>query len=140
MKPDRIVIGADNKDAEDVMRKLYASFKRNHEKIIVMDVHSSELTKYAANCMLATKISFMNETQRIYSNCDDLLLCGAKESPLKHADALIIVTEWQTFRATDFDLIKDMLSQATIFDGRYMYDPKRSFTYHSVGRQQFAIA
>ena len=275
MKPDRIVIGTDNKDAEDVMRELYAPFNRNHEKIIVMDVRSAELTKYAANCMLATKISFMNEmanlaeilgadieavrhgigsdprigyhfiypgvgyggscfpkdvqaliqtadqikfdakvlkavearnneqkttlfnkiskhfggelkgktfalwglsfkpntddmreapsrvlmealwaagakvqafdpeamneTQRIYGNRDDLLLCGTKESALKHADALIIVTEWQAFRAPDFDLVKDMLSQATIFDGRNMYDPKRmakrGFTYYSVGRQ-----
>ena len=275
MKPDRIVIGTDNKDAEDVMRELYAPFNRNHEKIIVMDVRSAELTKYAANCMLATKISFMNEmanlaeilgadieavrhgigsdprigyhfiypgvgyggscfpkdvqaliqtadhikfdakvlkavearnneqkttlfakihkhfngdlkgktfalwglsfkpntddmreaparvvmealweagakvqafdpeamneTQRIYGNRDDLLLCGTKESALKHADGLIIVTEWQAFRAPDFDLIKTMLSQPTIFDGRNMYDPKRlakrGFTYYSVGRQ-----
>jgi UDPglucose 6-dehydrogenase len=275
MKPDRIVIGTDNKDAEDVMRELYAPFNRNHEKIIVMDVRSAELTKYAANCMLATKISFMNEmanlaeilgadieavrhgigsdprigyhfiypgvgyggscfpkdvqaliqtadqikfdakvlkavearnneqkttlfakinkhfngdlkgktfalwglsfkpntddmreaparvvmealweagakvqafdpeamneTQRIYGNRDELLLCGTKEAALKNADALIIVTEWQAFRAPDFDLIKNMLSQATIFDGRNMYDPKRlakrGFTYYSVGRQ-----
>ncbi len=275
MKPDRIVIGTDNKDAEDVMRELYSPFNRNHEKIIVMDVRSAELTKYAANCMLATKISFMNEmanlaemlgadieavrhgigsdprigyhfiypgvgyggscfpkdvqaliqtadqikfdakvlkavearnneqkttlfnkiekhfkgdlkgktfalwglsfkpntddmreapsrvlmealwaagarvqafdpeamneTQRIYGNRDDLLLCGTKESALRNADALAIVTEWQAFRAPDFDLIKDMLSQATIFDGRNMYDPKRvakrGFTYYSVGRQ-----
>lgn len=274
MKPDRIIIGTDSKHAEDTMRELYSPFNRNHEKIIVMDVRSAELTKYAANCMLATKISFMNEmanlaellgadieavrhgigsdprigyqfiypgvgyggscfpkdvqaliqtaekinfdskvlkavearnneqkttlftkihkhfngelkgktfaiwglsfkpntddmreapsrvlmealwnagakvqaydpeamneTQRIYGNRDDLLLCGTKESTLKNADALVIVTEWQAFRAPDFDAIKDMLSQATIFDGRNMHDPKRmikkGFTYYSVGR------
>jgi len=61
MRPDRIVIGTDNRDSEEVMRELYAPFNRNHEKVIVMDVRSAELTKYAANCMLATKISFMNE-------------------------------------------------------------------------------
>lgn len=61
MRPDRIVIGTGSKHAEEVMRELYAPFNRNHEKIIVMDVRSAELTKYAANCMLATKISFMNE-------------------------------------------------------------------------------
>ncbi|WP_020681883.1 UDP-glucose dehydrogenase family protein [Marinobacterium rhizophilum] len=61
MKPDRIIIGTDSEVAEEVMRELYAPFNRNHEKIIVMDVRSAELTKYAANCMLATKISFMNE-------------------------------------------------------------------------------
>lgn len=274
MKPDRIVIGTDSKTAEDTMRELYAPFNRNHEKIIVMDVRSAELTKYAANCMLATKISFMNEmanlaeilgadieavrqgigsdprigyhfiypgvgyggscfpkdvqalirtadqiqfdakllkavearneeqkttlfqkiqkhfgnnlqgktfalwglsfkpntddmreapsrvlmealwaagakvqaydpeamheTQRIYGNREELLLCGTKESALKHADALVIVTEWQVFRAPDFDTIKDLLSEPAIFDGRNMYDPKRmhkrGFTYYSVGR------
>jgi len=61
MRPDRIVIGTGSRDSEEVMRELYAPFNRNHEKIIVMDVRSAELTKYAANCMLATKISFMNE-------------------------------------------------------------------------------
>lgn len=61
LRPDRIVIGTKNADSEEVMRELYAPFNRNHEKIIVMDVRSAELTKYAANCMLATKISFMNE-------------------------------------------------------------------------------
>ena len=275
MKPDRIVIGTDSKDAEEVMRELYAPFNRNHEKMIVMDVRSAELTKYAANCMLATKISFMNEmanlaeilgadieavrhgigsdprigyhfiypgvgyggscfpkdvqaliqtadhiqfdakllkavearnneqkttlfakihkhfngdlndktfaiwglsfkpntddmreaparvvmealwaagarvqafdpeamneTQRIYGNRNDLMLCGTKEAALKNADALVIVTEWQAFRAPDFDLIKEMLREPTIFDGRNLYEPKRlakrGFTYYSVGRQ-----
>lgn len=276
MKPDRIVIGTDSKFAEETMRELYTPFNRNHEKIIVMDVRSAELTKYAANCMLATKISFMNEmanlaeilgadieavrhgigsdprigyhfiypgigyggscfpkdvqaliqtadqikfdakvlkavearnneqkttlfqkitkhfngqvenktfalwglsfkpntddmreapsrvlmqalwdagakvqaydpeamneTQRIYGSRDDLLLCGTKEAALKNADALVIATEWQVFRAPDFDIIKDMLSEATIFDGRNMYDPKRmkkrGFNYYSVGRSE----
>jgi UDPglucose 6-dehydrogenase len=65
MRPDRIVIGTSSKFAEDIMREVYAPFNRNHVKIIVMDVRSSELTKYAANCMLATKISFMNEMANI---------------------------------------------------------------------------
>lgn len=61
MRPDRIVVGADNVGAVDTMRSLYAPFNHNHDRLIVMDVKSAELTKYAANAMLATRISFMNE-------------------------------------------------------------------------------
>ncbi|RZA26042.1 MAG: UDP-glucose/GDP-mannose dehydrogenase family protein, partial [Lysobacteraceae bacterium] len=65
MRPDRIVIGADNPKAIERMKRLYAPFNRNHERIVLMDVRSAELTKYAANAMLATKISFMNEIANI---------------------------------------------------------------------------
>ena len=61
MKPDRIVVGVSDDQAAEMMRQLYAPFQRNHERLIVMDVRSAELTKYAANAMLATRISFMNE-------------------------------------------------------------------------------
>ncbi|MES2825533.1 MAG: UDP-glucose/GDP-mannose dehydrogenase family protein [Pseudomonadota bacterium] len=61
MKPDRIVIGTDSERAEKLLRELYAPFNRNHDRMIFMDVRSAELTKYAANAMLATKISFINE-------------------------------------------------------------------------------
>jgi len=61
MRPDRVVIGADDERAINLMRALYAPFQRNHERLIIMDVRSAELTKYAANAMLATRISFMNE-------------------------------------------------------------------------------
>ena len=274
MKPDRIVIGSDNADAVEMMRELYAPFNRNHDRLICMDVRSAELTKYAANCMLATKISFMNEmanlaerlgadiemvrkgigsdprigyhfiypgcgyggscfpkdvqalvrtsesigyqpqllqaveavnnrqkyrlptlikqhfgedlrgktfalwglsfkpntddmreassrvlmeelwqagakvqaydpeameeTQRIYGLRDDLLLLGTKDAALNNADALIICTEWQNFRAPDFDLLKDKLRHPIIFDGRNLYEPermqKRGFTYYAIGR------
>ncbi|MGR2740872.1 UDP-glucose dehydrogenase family protein [Billgrantia sp. Q4P2] len=273
-RPDRIIIGTSSKQTEDVMRELYAPFSRQHDKMIVMDVRSAELTKYAANCMLATKISFMNEmanlaerlgadiemvrqgigsdprigyhfiypgvgyggscfpkdvqalirtagdidfdakvlkavearneeqkttlfqklhkhyqgnlegktfaiwglafkpntddmreapsrvlmealwqagakvqaydpeameeAQRIYGSRDDLTLCGTKEATLRGADALVIVTEWQSFRAPDFEMIKQQLSAPVIFDGRNMFEPKRmavkGFTYYSVGR------
>ncbi len=275
-KPDRIIIGTENEATIEVMRELYAPFNRNHDKVIVMDVRSAELTKYAANCMLATKISFMNEmanlaellgadiemvrqgigsdprigyhfiypgvgyggscfpkdvqaliraagdidfdakvlkavearnqdqkttlfekihqhfggdlegktfalwglsfkpntddmreapsrvlmealwragakvqaydpeameeTQRLYGSQDNLTLSGTKEAALKGADALIIVTEWQSFRAPDFDLIQSQLSEPTVFDGRNMFEPirmsKKGFTYYSVGRQK----
>ena len=274
MRPDRIVIGTSSTSTEEVMRELYSPFNRNHEKIIVMDVRSAELTKYAANCMLATKISFMNEmanlaemlgadiemvrqgigsdprigyqflyagvgyggscfpkdvqalirtadsidfdakvlkavesrndeqksvlfkkitqhfngslsgktfalwglsfkpntddmreapsrvlmealwqagakvqafdpeameeTQRIYGSRDDLNLCGTKEAALKGADALVIVTEWQAFKAPDFELIKQQLSNPVIFDGRNLFTPARiknkDITYYSIGR------
>jgi UDPglucose 6-dehydrogenase len=273
-KPDRIIVGTDNSYVEETMRELYAPFNRNHDRMIFMDVRSAELTKYAANCMLATKISFMNEManiaehlgadieavrhgigsdsrigysfiypgcgyggscfpkdvqalirtaesegyesrilksveavnfdqkeklfdqvnrhfegqlkgktiavwglsfkpntddmrdapsrvlmeslwqaganvqaydpeamnecQRIYGQRDDLTLMGTAESTLKNADALVTVTEWQQFRAPDFDFIKRSLSSPVIFDGRNMYDPKRlaarDITYYSIGR------
>ena len=65
MKPDRIVVGVEDKKAEDIMRKLYSPFTMNRERFIIMDIRSAELTKYAANAMLATKISFMNEISNI---------------------------------------------------------------------------
>ncbi len=65
LKPDRIIIGTSDSTSEEKMRELYAPFNRNHDKVIVMDVRSAELTKYAANCMLATKISFMNEMSNL---------------------------------------------------------------------------
>ncbi|NDK37273.1 UDP-glucose/GDP-mannose dehydrogenase family protein [Pseudoxanthomonas gei] len=65
MRPDRIIIGADSNAAIDKVKRLYAPFNRNHERFVVMDVRSAELTKYAANAMLATKISFMNEIANI---------------------------------------------------------------------------
>ena len=61
MKPDRIVVGTDSERAMDVLREVYYPFNRNHDRMIYMDIRSAELTKYAANAMLATKISFMNE-------------------------------------------------------------------------------
>lgn len=274
MRPERIIIGCDNDNVIDVMRELYEPFNRNHDRMIVMDIRSAELTKYAANCMLATKISFMNEianlaemlgadiehvrqgigsdprigyhfiypgcgyggscfpkdvqalirtseqigytpkilqavelvnekqksklptfvkrhfgddlsgktfaiwglsfkpntddmreassrvlmealwesgakvqaydpeamqeVQRIYGQRDDLSLMGTKEAALKGADALVICTEWQNFRAPDFDIMKDSMKSPIIFDGRNLYDPERlqsrGFTYYGIGR------
>jgi UDPglucose 6-dehydrogenase len=274
MRPDRIVIGTTSEEAEEVLREVYAPFNRNHDKVIVMDVRSAELTKYAANCMLATKISFMNEiaclaerlgadveavrqgigsdprigyqfiypgagyggscfpkdvkaliatargtgfepevlaavearnetqktvlfdkiarhyagelrgrvfalwglafkpstddmreaasrvlmealweagarvqafdpqameeTQRLYGERDDLTLCGTKEAALRGADALVTMTEWQAFRAPDFELIAERLAAPVIFDGRNLYDPARmarkGIAYYAIGR------
>ncbi|MDO6565099.1 UDP-glucose/GDP-mannose dehydrogenase family protein [Amphritea sp. 1_MG-2023] len=274
MRPDRIVIGTESDHVKDVMTELYAPFNRNHDRIIFMDVRSAELTKYAANCMLATKISFMNEmaniaemvgadienvrngigsderigyhfiypgcgyggscfpkdvqalvrtseqigydsqilkavesvnakqktklfelikrhfngdvagktvalwglsfkpktddmresssrvlmellweagakvqafdpeameeTQRIYGSRADLNLMGTKEAALNGADMLVICTEWQSFRAPDFDTIKQQLAEPVIFDGRNLYDPQRmadrGFSYYAIGR------
>jgi UDPglucose 6-dehydrogenase len=80
----------------------------------------------------------MEETQRIYGSRADLDLCGTKEAALKNADALVIVTEWQSFKAPDFNLIKSALIDGTIFDGRNLFDPKRvlakGLNYYSIGR------
>jgi len=65
MRPDRIVVGTDNPRTAELLRALYAPFNRSHDRLLVMDVRSAELTKYAANAMLATKISFMNELSNI---------------------------------------------------------------------------
>lgn len=274
MRPDRIVIGSDNEKIIALMRELYEPFNRNHDRIIIMDTRSAELTKYAANCMLGTKISFINEmsqlaeilgadiekvrqgigadlrigyhfiypgcgyggscfpkdikamirtaehigyqpkllqaveqvncqqkhklsklisdyfykdlrdkvfavwglafkpntddmreassrvlmeqlwkagakvqaydpeamqeAQRIYGQRDDFKLMDTKEGVLRGADALVICTEWQLFRAPNFDIIKDMLKQPLIFDGRNLFDPdrlkNRGFFYYAIGR------
>lgn len=65
MKPERIIVGVDNPRTKELLRTLYAPFNRSHERFIAMDIRSAELTKYAANAMLATKISFMNEIANI---------------------------------------------------------------------------
>jgi len=65
MRPDRIIVGAENPQSIELMRQLYQPFNRNHNRFMVMDIRSAELTKYAANAMLATKISFMNEIANI---------------------------------------------------------------------------
>ena len=273
-RPDRIVIGTESDKAEKILRELYEPFNRNHDKVIVMNVRSAELTKYAANCMLATKISFMNEmaniaelvgadiesvrqgigsdqrigyhfiypgagyggscfpkdvsalvktaeslgyapwilnavesrnqaqkhvvfdkiktyfkndlrdktfalwglsfkpntddmreapsrvvmealwqagarvqafdpaameeTQHIYGDRPDLMLCGTKEAALLGADALVIMTEWKNFRVPDFERIKTSLKTPVIFDGRNLYEParmrERGMDYFGIGR------
>jgi len=70
MKPDRIIVGTNSIHAAERMHELYAPFNRNHDRMIVMDVRSAELTKYAANAMLATKISFMNELANLAERLD----------------------------------------------------------------------
>lgn len=274
MKPDRVVIGTDNVRTAELMKELYSPFMRKNYRVITMDVRSAELTKYAANCMLATRISFMNEMANICERCGadidmirtgigsdrrighDFLFAGAgyggscfpkdvkallrtahelghdarilnaveevnseqkkllvkkvmkhfggdiksktfavwglafkpktddmREAPslvvidgllgggarvhafdpeasreakklvpesdkvryfenayraLEGADALILVTEWGSFREPDFDKMKKLMKGCVIFDGRNLYNPKfvRSFgfTYYSIGR------
>lgn len=78
MKPDRIVVGTDNPRTTELMRALYAPFNRNHDRLLSMDIRSAELTKYAANAMLATKISFMNElanlAERLHADIEQIRL------------------------------------------------------------------
>ncbi len=274
MKPDRIILGTRNGEGGDKLRELYAPFNRNHEKVIEMDVRSAELTKYAANCMLATKISFMNEIanladrlgadvaqvrlgigadprigyhfiypgvgyggscfpkdvqalirtaekvgvepvvlhsvekrnerqkrllvekitahfggdisgrtfavwglafkpntddmreapsrvimeelwaagakvqafdpeamhecRRIYGEREDLILCATQDAALEGADALVVVTDWKSFQAPDFDAMASALKAPVIFDGRNLYDPevlrRHNFRVYGIGR------
>jgi UDPglucose 6-dehydrogenase len=80
----------------------------------------------------------MEETQRICGNRADLSLMGTKESALKGADALVVCTEWQNFKAPDFNTVKEELSEAVVFDGRNLFEPARmkakGFDYWSIGR------
>lgn len=274
MRPDRVIIGSEDPRATELMRALYAPFQRNHERIITMDIESAELTKYAANAMLATRISFMNElanlaerlgadieevrrgvgadprigysflypgcgyggsclpkdvhalqhtaraagmelavlkavqevntqqklrivkkirerfqvvqgrhfalwglafkpdtddmreapsraiievlqqegaticaydpvalteAKRIFAGNDKISFADNPLAALKHADALIIVTEWREFRSPDFAAMKALLKNPLIFDGRNLYPPaamsKEGWEYHAIGRK-----
>ena len=283
LKPDRIIVGADSKRAAKAMQRLYAPFSRNRDKLILMNVRDAEMTKYAANSMLATKISFMNEISNIcerlgvdvenvrkgigsdnrigysfiYPGCgyggscfpkdvqalirtsrdsgfepellnsvekrnrmqkyllplkikqrfgedlsnktfgiwglsfkpgtddmresssivliEQLLKSGAdikaydpvameqakKEFPIdwfksnqlvfadnqytavENADALVLVTEWKTFRQPDFKQLSQKMKQKIIFDGRNQYDPEEvreyGFEYHGIGRESLNL-
>jgi UDPglucose 6-dehydrogenase len=274
-RPDRIVLGADDDQAIKLMREMYAPFQRNHDRLMVMDIKSAELTKYAANAMLATRISFMNElanlaekigadiehvrkgigsdhrigyhflyagcgyggscfpkdiralqrtgkkygvplrileaveavndsqkriilnkisdrfghdlkgkhfalwglafkpgtddmreassrlvleglwargatvtaydpvamneTRNIYGERQDLQYSETPMGALLNADALIIVTEWKTFKSPDFDDMKAMLKHPVIFDGRNLFEPssviEKGIEYHGIGRE-----
>lgn len=82
----------------------------------------------------------MKECQRIYGQREDLILMDTQDSTLKNSDALIIVTEWQHFRAPNFKLVIQSLKEPVIFDGRNLFEPERlaklGITYYSIGRQQ----
>jgi len=78
LKPDRVVVGTDSPKCTEILKELYAPFARSHEKLIIMSVRSAEMTKYAANAMLATKISFMNDIANL---CE---LMGADISEVRH--------------------------------------------------------
>lgn len=274
MNSDRIIVGVSSARAASAMKLLYAPFNRNHDRLILMDVRSAELTKYAANAFLATKISFINEmsnlaerlgadieqirigmgsdprigyhfinagcgyggscfpkdvsalekmadilrydvplikavsqvnqrqkhilfekiqqhfkgdlagktfalwglafkpntddmreapsrylmeslwaagakvqaydpvampeAKRLYGERTDFVLCPTTMSTLEGADALVVVTEWNTFYSPDFDAIEAILKQPVVFDGRNLYDPaymaKKGFSYFAIGR------
>jgi len=275
MKPDRIIVGTDSDQVRKQLTELYAPFNRNSDRLIFMDTRSAELTKYAANAMLATKISFMNEianlaerlgadveqvrhgigsdprigyqfiypgigyggscfpkdvkalertarsegmemsllaavdavnerqkmrlvelidrhyagkelkgkvfavwglafkpktddmreapsrvimealwdrgarvqaydpeamqeVERIYGHRHDLTLVGTRDAAIVGADALIICTEWQHFRAANFSYLSESLADRVIFDGRNVFDPdapsSHGLTYYGIGR------
>jgi hypothetical protein len=112
MKPDRVVIGADDDQATQIMRALYAPFQRNHERMLVMDVRSAELTKYAANAMLATRISFMNEIANL---CDQV---GADVNKVRVYGDATADSRKSSASATDWELVTQMFK-----DNRYLLHP-----------------
>src|SRR5271154_7353877 len=89
MKPDRVIVGTDSERATELLRSLYEPFTHNRDRMIVMDVRSAELTKYAANAMLATKISFMNELANLAEHCgadiESVRLGIGSDPPIGHA-------------------------------------------------------
>lgn len=274
LKPDRIIVGADNPRTAELMRELFSPFNHSRDRFVSMDIHSAELTKFAATALLATKISFMNELanmaeklgadieqvrlgigsdprigyhfiypgcgyggsffpkdiqalihmakqngynahllnavekinesqkrrlfeklqqyygeslkdktialwglsfkpdtddmhaassrilmeslwdigakvkaydpiacnecMKIYGKREDLTLCKSRDDTLVNADALAIVTEWQEFRSPDFDMLKSLLKDLVIVDGRNLYNPEQmkelGFAYYGIGR------
>lgn len=80
----------------------------------------------------------MEEAQRIYGVRDELVLCGTQNAVLKEADALVICTEWKQFWAPDFSMMKSLLKEPLVFDGRNLFDPEmvidHGFTYLTIGR------
>jgi UDPglucose 6-dehydrogenase len=88
MRPDRVLVGSEDRDAIRVLRNLYAPFQRNHERFVVMAVRSAELAKYAANAMLATRISFMNElanlAERVGADIDQVRLGIGSDARIGH--------------------------------------------------------
>ncbi|WP_268602171.1 HAD-IC family P-type ATPase, partial [Escherichia coli] len=92
MSPDRVIVGADDDYTIGVMRRIYEPFQRTHDRLMVMDVRSAELTKYAANAMLAPRISFMNEMANLaealgadIEQMDDVTLCRRAETAVLFA-------------------------------------------------------
>ena len=123
MRPDRVVIGADDERAILLMRSPYAPFVRNHDRVLVMNRRCAEFTKYAANAILATRISFMNELSRLAERVG--------------VGALAIVTEWKEFRTPDFEATRAALRAPVVFDGRNLYEPAAmaalGLEYHCIG-------
>jgi UDPglucose 6-dehydrogenase len=80
----------------------------------------------------------MHEAERIFGQRDDLMLVGTANAALQSADALVVVTEWKNFRSPDFDMLKNTLSAAVVFDGRNIYDPEAleqaGLAYYGIGR------
>src|SRR5438477_38046 len=151
MKPDRVVVGTDNPRTTELMRALYEPFIRNHDRLIVMDIRSCELTKYAANAMLATKISFMNElanvAERVGADIEKVRLgigsdlrigysfiypgigyggsCFPKDVQALIRSAHEVGHQPQLLEAVEAvnDRQKSSLAAPVIFDGRNLYDP-----------------
>src|SRR5438552_560649 len=153
MRPDRVVIGTESEHARTVLRALYRPLYLFETPIVFTTLETAELIKYAANAFLATKITFINEVAAL---CEpvraadpgviaeatqlmpELEDCTGPYEAMDGADALILVTEWNAFRALDLARVKRLLRRPLVIDLRNIYKPeemaKMGLAYHSIGR------
>src|SRR5258708_6987693 len=146
MKPDRVVIGVETQRARDVMSAVYRPLNLIQTPMVFTNIETAEVTKYAGNAFLATKITFINEIadlcEKVGADVHTLLpgITFAKTAyeAAFEADVLVVITEWHEFRGLDPRRIKQVMRQPRIVDLRNIFDPEEmrglGFAYEGVGR------
>lgn len=140
MNPDCVVVGTESEKAKEVMTRLYKPFLINNYRVIFMDVPSAEMTKYAANAMLATRISFMydivNLCEQVGANVE-FVRKGIGADSCIGSRFLYVGTEWRQFRLPSWNVIQNVMNGNVVVDGRNIYDrqdhEKMGFVYTRIG-------